>query len=155
MVNLTSVLQVDTIVINDDAEIEVKPQSATNFDSDNNKSSELVDDRKFFPQDLISTQRYVREGPESSLVFSMIRVGLPDATLDAIQDMERCERSQRNCGTISSDDFCYFFYCEIFHAARICSKTKCGYCSMEGTSSISHASLDIVLQLSPSHARRF
>ena len=106
--NLTSVFEGNTIMINGDMESEVKLISATTFTSEATNPRETLDENKYYPRVLIATSSCIGAGLDSSSVYSVIRIGYPTSILDLIQEMGRCGRNRINDGTNPSDEFYLF-----------------------------------------------
>ena len=106
--NLTSAFEGDTIMINGDMDSEVKLVSATTFTSETNNPRDKIDKNEFYPRVLIATSSCIGAGLDSSLVYSVVRIGFPTSILDLIQEMGRCGRSRCNDGANPTDDFFLF-----------------------------------------------
>ena len=95
----------DTLLIIGDLETEVKQVNAERFTEEVTNADELIEDNEFYPRVLVATSSCIGAGLDSSLVYSVLRIGFPTSLINMIQEMGRCGRGRINDGSSPTDLF--------------------------------------------------
>ena len=106
MLDNETIFEGDTILIKGDLETELKQVNAERFTEEIHNGDELIEENEFYPYVLIATSSCIGAGLDSSLVYSVLRVGFPTSLINMIQEMGWCGRGRVNNGASPTDLFC-------------------------------------------------